>query len=144
MFAKFSRWWLPLALLLTICFAWQLTGSSQQTINNHSRDAKWPPPGTRFEFEVVESFDAKYAGDTPGHIGRAGGLEEIRPRVTLGDSVFRGDTVIGEVTEVVWARATGSLTVEFAPLSSQRISVGDVVWVDLNPTTAESPVAPKR
>ena len=29
-------------------------------------------PGTRFSFEVIESFDAKYEGDTPGHIGRGG------------------------------------------------------------------------
>ncbi len=92
--------------------------------------------GARFEFEVIESFDATYLGDTPGHMGRAGGLT-VRPSVALGDGVYRtrGEVTerIGTVSRVRWERASGGLTVEFDPMPVFRIAVGDVVWVDLNP-----------
>lgn len=87
--------------------------------------------GDRFEFEVVESFDAKYQGDTPGHIGRHGGLGEIHPLVALGDPVFRGDEQVGIVTGLRWSRAQGALDVEFDPASKTRIAVGNVVWLKL-------------
>lgn len=99
------------------------------------------PHGTPFRFEVVESLDAAYLGDTPSHVGRDGGLE-FRPNVALGDPVFRTEgeaggearTVrIGSVTRVVWERVSGSLTVEFDPEPLVRIAVGDEVFVDLNP-----------
>ncbi|MGC3969051.1 MAG: hypothetical protein QM775_17305 [Pirellulales bacterium] len=41
------------------------------------------PPDT-FPFVVVESFDAKYEGDTPGHLGRHGGLGDRVPRSCAG------------------------------------------------------------
>jgi hypothetical protein len=92
--------------------------------------------GTRFDFEVIESFDAAYLGDTPGHIGRMGGLT-IRPNVALGDGVYRtrGEVTerIGAITRVRWERASGGLTIEFDPVPVVRIAVGDVVWIDLNP-----------
>jgi len=100
--------------------------------------AKQPlaPPGTRFEFEVIESHDAAYLGDTPGHMGRDGGLT-VRPNVALGDGVYR--TVaekavrVGTITRVVWDRVSGGLTVEFDPEPLVRVAVGEEVWIDLNP-----------
>lgn len=100
------------------------------------------PHGSRFAFEVVESFDAKYAGDTPGHVGRGGGLA-VHPHVAIGDpvhSVVNGaDRVIGVVTGVTWDRVRGSLTIEFRPTGNERIAVGDGAWLDANPSVA-SPV----
>jgi hypothetical protein len=85
----------------------------------------------RFEFEVIESFDAKYEGDTPGHIGRHGELGDERPQAALGDAVFRGDQKIGTVTGLRWNRGSGSLEVEFDPEPKTRIRVGDVVWMKM-------------
>jgi hypothetical protein len=97
------------------------------------------PHGTRFLFEVIESHDAAYLGDTPGHMGRDGGLK-VRPNVALGDGVYRtdGDTTtrVGTITRAVWDRVSGGLTVEFDPEPLRRIAVGDEVWVDLNPAPA--------
>lgn len=102
------------------------------------------PHGTPFTFDIIESLDAAYLGDTPSHVGRDGGLE-FRPNVALGDPVFRTEATvaeadgearalrIGSVTRVVWERVSGSLTVEFDPEPFVRIAVGDEVFVDLNP-----------
>jgi hypothetical protein len=104
------------------------------------------PPGTSFSFEVIESLDAAYLGDTPSHVGRDGGLE-FRPNVALGDPVYRAATEggaeakpvqIGRVTRVVWERVSGGLTVEFDPEPLVRIAVGDEVFVDLNPASSTS------
>jgi hypothetical protein len=84
-----------------------------------------------FKFEVIQSFNARYAGDTPGHIGKSGGLGDQRPRVALGDAVFRGEERVGTVTGLTWSRASGSLEVEFDPAEKVRICVGDEVWLDL-------------
>lgn len=93
-------------------------------------------PGTPFQFEVIESHDAEYLGDTPAHEGKDGGLT-VRPNVALGDPVYRGEgesrRVVGRITRVVWSRVSGSLEVEFDPEPFQRIAVGDSVWIDLNP-----------
>jgi hypothetical protein len=95
--------------------------------------------GSKFHFEVIESHDAEYLGDTPGHMGRDGGLT-VRPNVALGDAVYRteGPTSrrVGTVTRAVWDRVSGGLTVEFDPAPLTRIAVGDEVWVDLNPAPA--------
>lgn len=103
-----------------------------------------PPQGTPFFFEVIDSHDAKYPGDTPAHLGKDGGLT-VRPNVALGDAVYRtvnkATIVIGKVTLVQWDRVSGSLTVEFDPEPSHRIAVGDEVWVDLNPAPSK-PVTP--
>jgi hypothetical protein len=100
------------------------------------------PHGTKFEFEVIESHDAMYAGDTPGHMGRDGGLK-YRPNVALGDGVFRTETGkpvrVGTITRVLWDRVSGGLTVEFDPAPDVRVAVGEEVWIDLNP--APSPNA---
>ena len=97
------------------------------------------PHGTKFLFEVIESHDAVYLGDTPGHMGRDGGLK-VRPNVALGDGVYRTDgettTRVGTITRAVWDRVSGGLTVEFDPEPLRRIAVGDGVWVDLNPGPA--------
>ena len=99
------------------------------------------PHGTPFTFEVVESLDAAYLGDTPSHVGRHGGLE-FRPNVALGDPVYRAaadgsaevrPVRVGSVTRVVWERVSGSLTVEFDPEPLVRVAVGDEMSVDLNP-----------
>ena len=103
------------------------------------------PHGTPFFFEVIDSHDAKYPGDTPSHLGKDGGLT-VRPNVALRDPVYRtvnkATTVIGKVTLVQWDRVSGSLTVEFDPEPLHRIAVGDEVWVDLNPAPAK-PVTPE-
>jgi hypothetical protein len=102
---------------------------------------------TRFEFQVVESFDAQYLGDTPGHIGRGGGLGERKPDVALGDPVFRGDQKVGKVTNLKWERSKDSLEIEFDPeplrfdangraLGPLRIAVGDEVWIPLGGSAA--------
>jgi len=117
------------AVLIAVSLAWQLTTSAQQ-----------PPPGrpqlavtpSRFEFEVIESFDSKYLGDTPGHAGKNGGLGDIRPNVALGDPVFQNKTRVGTVTGLIWDRSKGALTVEFDPEPLQRITVGEVVWIALD------------
>ena len=98
------------------------------------------PHGTPFVFELIESVDAAYLGDTPSHVGRSGGLE-FRPNVALGDPVYRvvgeGETRksvrIGRVSRVTWERVSGSLTVEVDPDPLVRVAVGDEVWIDLNP-----------
>ena len=83
----------------------------------------------QFHFAVIESFDAKYEGDTPGHIGRNGGLDNVAPLVALGDPVFRGEIKIGTVTRIEWGRATGSLEVAFDPEPNARVRVGETVWL---------------
>ncbi len=103
-------------------------------------DAQAPPgetpstPGT-FGFVVVESFDAKYEGDTPGHLGRHGGLGDQVPRLALGDPVYRGEgeaaAVVGRVTNLKWSRGQGSLDIEFDPTDKTRIEIGDNVWLKL-------------
>lgn len=97
------------------------------------------PPGTRFEFEVIESHDAAYLGDTPGHMGRDGGLK-FRPNVALGDGVYRSEgeqaVRVGTITRVLWDRVSGGLTVEFDPTPLVRVAVGQEVWIDLNPAPA--------
>ena len=100
--------------------------------------------GTPFHFEVIESHDSKYLGDTPAHMGKDGGLT-VRPNVALGDRVYRtvnnSTTAIGRVTMVLWDRVSGSLTVEFDPEPLLRIAVGDEVWIDLNPAPAKPATA---
>lgn len=83
----------------------------------------------KFLFTVVESFDGKYLGDTPGHLGRAGKLDGHRPRVTLGDPVYRDQELVGRVTRVEWDRSRGSLEIEFGPEPLQRVATGDSVWI---------------
>lgn len=108
-----------------------------------------PPHGTPFHFEVIESHDARYLGDTPAHCGKDGGLT-VRPQVALGDSVYRTvngvQATIGRITRVEWDRVSGGLEVEFSPEPLLRIAVGDEVWIDLNPRpplpTAAAPAAP--
>ena len=105
------------------------------------------PPGMVFRFEVIESHDAEYLGDTPAHLGKNGGLT-VRPQVALGDPVFRktatGRTRVGQITRVTWSRVAGSLEVEFDPEPFQRIAVGDEVWIDLNPLPAEAQPSGER
>ena len=102
------------------------------------------PHETPFFFEVIDSHDAKYPGDTPSHLGKDGGLT-VRPNVALRDPVYRtvdkATTVIGKVTLVQWDRVSGSLTVEFDPEPLHRIAVGDEVWVDLNPVPSRPATA---
>jgi hypothetical protein len=94
---------------------------------------KSPKIEGRYEFEIVESFDAQYLGDTPGHIGRHGELGDFRPEIALGDPIYRADSEdkIGKVSRVEWSRGHGSLEIEFDPEPKTRISVGEVVWVRL-------------
>jgi len=110
--------------------AWQSWTPAQPPTGSAS--LKPAAKGVRFTFEVIESFDAKYPGDTPGHMGKHGGLESVRPHVSLGDPVFRGETKVGTITGITWDRVRGSLAVEFDPEPMQRIAVGDSVWLALD------------
>lgn len=125
----------PLVAALAVLAFWQLSSVAQQNGANRESELQLAKPGTRFEFEIVESFDAKYLGDTPGHIGHAGGLGSTRPHVSLGDPIYRGDEIVGIVTLAAWSHTKGSLTIEFDPKPLMRVSVGDIVAIDLNPAT---------
>jgi len=132
----FSRAAVAIAAFLTLSattvpsVSWAEDGQSRLALAPH---------GTKFFFEVIESHDAVYLGDTAGHMGRDGGLK-VRPNVALGDGVYRTDgettTRMGTITRAVWDRVSGGLTVEFDPEPLKRIAVGDEVWVDLNPAPA--------
>ncbi len=106
-----------------------------------------PPARRRFEFQVTQSFNARYLGDTPGHVGK-GTLQGARPDVSLGDPVFRGTVRIGTVTGLTWDRSKENLEVEFDPEPFEvdpqgrptrlvRISVGQDAWIPLG---GETPV----
>lgn len=116
-----------LAVLLGIVFAVVLVGGVPRWAASQTA----PELTDRFQFEVVESFDARYEGDTPGHMGRHGGLGDAHPQVALGDPVYRDEQQVGVVSGLKWSRAQGSLEVEFDPSSKKRIAVGDVVWLKL-------------
>ena len=119
---------------LMIAIGWQLLSSGQQPAAEKGKDT-----GNRLEFEIVNSFDGKYLGDTPGHMGRAGGLSMRRARVALGDPVYRGEERVGLVTHLDWNRVNGSLDIEFDPVDHARVCVGDSVWVALdNPRPAKT------
>ena len=103
--------------------------------------ATWAAPGqgvaaprpaepTRFEFLVVESFDARYFQDTPGHLGRAAS-GRVAPRIALFDPVMRGTTKVGEVSHLEWNEARESLEVEFNPEKNIRICIGDAIWISV-------------
>lgn len=118
----------------TLLAIWQLAVCAQPT-----ERADAPPSsvvGSRFNFDILESYDAKYLGDTPGHGGRGGGLGNTKPNVALGDPVYNGDQQIGRVTSAVWDRLKGSLTIELEPVIGARIAVGDAVWLNLTPAAA--------
>ena len=127
------RGWLPVVVLC-------LSAVRPSFAADTHADLPRPPHGTRFSFEVIESHDAKYLGDTPAHVGKDGGLT-VRPQVALGDGVYRtegGETrLVGTITQVQWDRVSGSLTVEFDPQPFERVAVGDEVWIDLNPAPSK-------
>jgi hypothetical protein len=114
--------------ILFATVGWHSFTSGQQSAAPGQKPAADP---NRFEFEVVQSFDAKYQGDSPGHMGKSGGLENRRPHVALGDPVFRGQEKVGVITGLGWSRTHGSLEVEFDPVDDARICVGDEVWLAL-------------
>lgn len=123
-------WW-PIALVAAAVCAYATVGAQQVGEPVTSPIAASPVANGRFKFEVIESFDAKYQGDSPGHIGKHGELGDFRPQAALGDPVFRGEEKIGTVTNLVWSRGHGSLEVEFDPEPKVRIAVGDVVWLKM-------------
>ncbi len=126
--------------LIAVALTWQRSHSqAQQPVREPA--ASDSAKGGKFEFEIVESVDAQYLGDTPGHHGRNGGLDKRRPRLALGDPVFRGNEKVGMLTRITWDRTGGSLDLEFDPMPLVRINVGDVVWVALDgsKTAAEKP-----
>jgi len=127
--------WLLVAGLLA-CATSGLRPFSREAAADAQANLPLAAHGMPFFFEVIESHDAHYLGDTPAHMGKDGGLT-VRPNVALGDAVYRtvnkSTAIIGKVTSVLWDRVSGSLTVEFDPEPFQRIAVGDEVWIDLNP-----------
>ena len=104
---------------------------------NYQKAPSAPRDG-RFVFPVLHSLDAAYLGDTPAHRGKYGGLDGVDVNVALGDPVYRGDTMVGTITQIVWERVHGSLEIEFDPAPLQRVSVGHEVWVSI----AKVPVKP--
>jgi hypothetical protein len=122
--------WLGFAVVgFAAAAGWQLWSSAQQPATAKSGDAA---AMSRLEFEVVQSFDAKYLGDTPGHMGRAGRLENRRLQIALRDSIYRGDERVGIVTGLQWNRTNSSLDIEFDPVDHARVCVGDTVWLGLD------------
>jgi len=139
------KWFGVAALGLAIISGWQVWSSGQQTTPPAAK-AKDGAAANRLEFEVVESYDAKYLGDTPGHMGRGGGLENTRMRVALADPIYRGDELIGRVTGLTWSRTHGALDIEFDPVDHARVCVGDKVWMALdgnNPPRTSEPARGK-
>ena len=112
--------------MLAAYLAWVCSSSAQGPAAPAQAQAN---PG-RFEFLVVESFDARYLFDTPGHLGRAS-LGRNSPRVALNDPVYRQSTKVGKITHLNWNEANESLEVEFDPDPGQRVAIGDAVWVAL-------------
>ena len=112
-----------------IGLAWQLstTTSAQPAAPNRQK----------FEFLVIESYDAQYLGDDPGHIGRAGGLGIDPPDIALGDPVYHEQTRVGKVSRLVWNEARQSLQVEFDPEPGQRIYIGDPFWIPIGGPPAQ-------
>lgn len=104
--------------------------------NTSRNDSSIMADPAKFEFQIVESYDAHYLGDTPAHKGRHG-LSGRRPDMALGDPVFRGDEVIGHVTSLVWDRAKDSLEIEFDPEPKTRITIGETVWIPIGAKTPE-------
>ena len=132
-----TLWPVALCLCLVVAaVAWWGAGVTPARALDAQTALPFAPPGTAFDFEVIESHDAAYLGDTPAHIGKDGGLM-FRPRVALGDAVYRTQdgqrTTVGRITRVEWNRVSQSLEVEFEPEPLQRVAVGDEVWIDLNP-----------
>jgi hypothetical protein len=129
-----TKKWLPgVPLGIAIIIGWQLLSSGQQPAAEKTKES-----ASRLEFEVVHSFDAKYLGDTPGHMGWVGGLTTRRPKVALGDRIYRAEEQVGIVTGLDWNRANNSLDIEFDPVNHARVYVADAVWVQLDngPPTA--------
>ena len=91
---------------------------------------------SRFEFEIIESFDGKYLGDTPGPRPQRRARGDPAQRGPGRPGLPRGDPRVGTVTSVVWSRAKGSLDVEFDPEPLLRISVGEVVWIAIDGSAA--------
>lgn len=120
---------LILGLILTVV-VWEVATVAQSPNLQPAEPAAKNADPAHLEFEIVESNDAQYLGDTPAHTGRRGGLT-FQPHIALGDPVFRGETKIGRVSGVIWDRARGGLTVEINPHPLLRIAVGDVAWVDV-------------
>ncbi len=108
------------AVAAALSLAWQLWAAAQA-----------PPDRSRFAFRVVESYDAQYLGDQPGHIGLGGGLGRLAPNIALDDPVYRDNTKVGKVARLVWNEAKESLLVEFDAEPGQRIYVGEEVWITL-------------
>jgi hypothetical protein len=106
-----------------------------------SRAQQVAATATRVEVAVVQSFDARYLGDSPGHIAH-GRIGKERPDVALGDPVYHGDRLIGKVTGVTWDRTKESIEVEFdpepfeldergRPAAPNRVAVGLDVWIPM-------------
>ena len=134
-------WMLGAFCGIAIVLGWQVLGRSQQPPVDKTKDLK--EATNRFEFEVVHSFDAKYLGDTPGHMGRSGGLGTRRPKIALGDRVYRGEEQIGIVTQLDWNRTNNALDVEFDPVGHARVCVGDMVWVVLDNPSPRRTIEPQ-
>src|SRR3954465_3780152 len=136
------RSWFSFAVLgLAIVAGAQVWSRGQQPAKGKTQEAA---AANRLEFEVVQSFDAKYLGDTPGHMGRAGSLENRRTRIALGDSIYRGEERVGIVTGLQSNRANGSLDIEFDPVDHARVCVGDAVWLALEGNTPTRTTEPSR
>lgn len=141
MMQRLRKWSAVTATVTLLIAAWQAWSVGQQPAVDKSKNSA---PGNRLEFEVVQSFDAKYEGDTPGHMGRAGGLTSRKPHVALNDPVYRGDQKVGIVTGLLWNRTNGSLDIEFDPAEKARVAVGDAVWLVLDSPDPAAKVEPPQ
>jgi hypothetical protein len=92
----------------------------------------------RFEMQVIESYDAQFEGDEPGHICRFGGLNDLIPKAALGDSIYCGDQKVGMVSGLKWSQANGSLEIDFDPLPGVRVAIGETVWIKLGDSPSQT------
>jgi hypothetical protein len=134
---------LGLAVIFTI--GWQVWLIGQQPgVEKSAAEKTTKVTGNHLQFEVVQSFDGKYLGDTPGHMGRTGGLTGPRPRIALGDKVYRDGEVVGVVTNLELNRGNNSLDIEFNPVDRARICVGDTVWLQFDNSSPRKTSEPQQ
>lgn len=82
-------------------------------------------PRDQSRLEVIEIFDAKYAGDTPGCVA----VQKVTspPRISLGDAVHRDGVTVGHLTAAAWNDETHVLRIEFDPSTGARTRISDVI-----------------
>ncbi len=82
----------------------------------------------RIALDVVKGSDGKYTAVSTVALQKIH-LDRSDCGVASGDAVFRGQTKIGWITSISRSVSENSLTIIFAPEPSERVAVGDIVWI---------------